>query len=197
MAPPRASSTQTVPLKYLKPHDGKKTYLKDVDSVILQAFEVNGYYEKSYYSVPDGFAVVTKLEKIYSDGKPFPTQYRWKAKLIPLRKFSLKTYMEALFIARPGFYRIIVFVVTPHPFSQTKRTIEADVAISWLSEGLNKLPVDIGNLEFTKEHTCTALIYEFERVEANPQAHVLKPGRLSAITHLEQSNLWHMLAPQN
>ena len=61
--PPWASATEVIPREMLEAeHDS--TRLRDVDRAITEALEQNGYYESSYYAVPAGFALVTKIEQI-------------------------------------------------------------------------------------------------------------------------------------
>lgn len=67
-----------------------------------------GYAEYSYYSVPNGFALATRMEQITPQGAPKPDPLRWSSALPPQPVFSLADYMRALFIAPQGDYRVIV-----------------------------------------------------------------------------------------
>lgn len=195
-APP-ASATIVLPRHFFskrEEEENRNVYLDDVDKILSNALNSAGYFEKSYYAVPDGFAIVTRLEQINFDGTPKRGLERWATKVLPLRYFDLEQYILALFTSNPGYYRVIVFIVT-HPFYQEGPEINHDEATAWLREGLNTLPRSIGKQSFSLGHTSTALIYEFEQSSRSEQGEVnIKiPGRLEARTHLVKAGLWTTL----
>jgi hypothetical protein len=160
---------------------------------LSDALDDAGYNERSYYSVPDGFAIVSRLEQIEEDGTSKPLPNRWAVEIGPLQEFSLSRYLQVLFTADPGFFRVIVFVVTPHPFSQKNVKVPRDEAIKWLAEGLNQLPSDIGDLELSSQYSCTALIYEFEQPRSRKAAILKRPSHLTGLIHLQKAKLWNLL----
>ncbi|MFL6236429.1 MAG: hypothetical protein ACJ76N_25085 [Thermoanaerobaculia bacterium] len=157
------------------------------------ALDDAGYNEKSYYSVPDGFALVSRLEQIDADGTSKPLPARWAADVGPLQNFSLNRYLQALFTANPGFFRVLVFVVTPHPFSQTKVKVQREEAMEWLSAGLNQLPEEIGGVELSSRYSCTALIYEFEQPRSRGSVVLKRPSHLTGQIHLQKAKLWNAM----
>ena len=196
-APP-ASATIVLPSFFFdineKAND-EAIYLKDIAQILNNSLVTAGYFEKSYFAVPDGFAIVTRLEQINSDGTPKQGSERWSTVVKPLRTLSLRRYLEALFTANPGYYRIIVFIVTPHPFSQTAPEINRDEAEAWLREGVNTLPNSIGQQIYSSDYTTTALIYEFEQPSGfeEDKVNIIIPGRLDAKSHLLKAGLWNSL----
>ena len=62
--------------------------------------------------------MASRIEQITPDGAPAAD--RWSLEVAPIGEHTLQGYFKALFYARPGRYRVIVFVVTNHPFSQTE-----------------------------------------------------------------------------
>jgi hypothetical protein len=169
------------------------TRLRDVDGRITDALEQNGYYESSYYAVPAGFALVTKMEQINSDGTPKQGLQRWIIAPPTLVKFSLTAYLAALFRATPGYYRVIVFIVTPYAFAQSIVEVTPEEANEWLSGGLNRLPASIGSLDFLREdYACTALIYEFERASEAEEPRIRRPGLIPGHTHLVKAGIWEV-----
>lgn len=190
--PPQASATADLSCQRLVSRTGKH-YLREINEKISLALESRGYSEKSYFSVPDGFAMVTRLEQTERDGTPKTPPARWSVEVEFLQEFSLSAYLNALFTANPGFYRLIVFIVTSHPFSQDKVEVQRDKAMDWLADGLNRLPTSIGDRELTGQYSCTALIYEFEQPEPRKPAALKRPGRLPGRTHLMRSQLWNSL----
>jgi hypothetical protein len=177
-----ASAFEVVPRELIV-GSKERPLLKDARAALSFAFSECGYGEKSYYAVPDGFAMASRIEQMNEDGTP--ADDRWSLEVKPLRSFSLKGYLEALFRARPGRYRVVVFIVTNHPFEQTSAKVSADDASSWVSKGLNALPPEIGDRGYTDEHICTALIYEF-KCAAGRKPQFVEPSEMTGRTHLER-----------
>ena len=128
-----------VPLRLLADRDANAT-LADVDTALSEALDATGYYEKAYFTVPDGFALVTRLEQIEPDGRPKPLPDRWSVRLEPLKRFTLAAYLQALFSAREGQYRVIVFIVTDVPIAAKSAPASREEAEDWLSEGATCCP---------------------------------------------------------
>lgn len=166
-----------------------KTFtLRDLDGVLSSALTSAGY-ERSYFGAPDGgFALVTRMERTTASGAPDPQQ-RFDPGFRPLPAFSLDGYLRALFTAPPGYYRIVVFVVSPRPFATTGAPVSADEATAWLEKGLNVLPPVIGRRPYSSAYATTALIYEFEKRDAQSNPTERHPGRLSADAHLTGSGI--------
>ena len=188
--PPPSSASSEIPTEFLREPAVETLYLHDVEKKILDALNSAGYYEKKYFSVPGGFAMATRLEQINYDGTSKEGRQRWQTKVSSLQKFNFKQYINALFKANKGLFRIIVFIITPHPFSQTGLKVRQEEAIGWLSAGLNVLPSSIGNIEYSKNCNCHALIYEFEKLSHDKSAKPVVPGYLEGRTHLEKAKLW-------
>ena len=165
--------------------------LGTVAQSIESAFQEAGYGEKSYYSVPGGFAMASQIEQINQDGSPKDSIDRW-LETPPIRKVSLAWYLNALFLARPGYYRVIVFVVTSKAFPQRDAKVTSEESKQWVSSGLNKLPEEIGNQEYSSAHSCTALIYEFK--QAGKHAQLMEPSQITGKTHLDKAGLMSAFA---
>jgi len=185
--PPKASASDVIPRELLVGNVRHPT-LDTVAQAIESAFRQAGYVEKSYYGVPGGFAMASRIEQINEDGSPKESVDRWSLELAPLRKFSRGAYLTALFRARAGYYRVIVFIVTSQPFSQSNDKVTSEDSRRWISSGLNKLPEEIGNQEYSPAYRCTALIYEFKRTETKP-AEFIEPSHITGQIHLERSGL--------
>jgi hypothetical protein len=188
--PPMASAFDTIPRELLVA--GKdQPKLKDVDAALSSAFAKCGYGEKSFYAVPDGFAMASRLEQINADGS-FGAN-RWSLATAPIRSFSIESYLGALFRVRAGHFRVVVFVVTNHPFEQTDAKVTSDQAKSWVKKGLNQLPKKIGDRDYSDDYTCTAEIYEFETLGGG-EAKFVEPSEITGRTHLEKSGILGALA---
>jgi hypothetical protein len=160
---------------------------------LRQALTFGGYWEGTYFSVPGGFALVARLERINLDGTPAQGEARFDTSYRPLQEFSVRSYLRALFLAPPGYYRVIAFVVSPVPFAATGAPITADTAGLWVEIGANALPQRLQDEMYSPNFNCTALIYEFEKRDAGSNPQERRPGRLPAEIHLSRSRLWEGL----
>jgi hypothetical protein len=193
--PPEASAFTVISPGLLIKSAEKGIRLSHIERRLKAALDSCGYSQVSYFAVPDGFAMVTRLEQINPDGTPKDGSARWTAETTATEGFSLRNYFRALFSANTGFFRIIVFIATLHPFSQDTVKVTKAEAVEWLHEGYNTLPPGIGEMEYTKEYACTALIYEFEHLDTQKEAELRLPG-LEAKTHLEKSGILFALRSQ-
>ena len=167
---------------------GARPSLAAVGGRLTGALQAAGYSEYSFFRVPGGFALVARLERFRLDGSPEPQGLRF---LDPNAQtpFSLGAYVQHLFFAPEGFYRLIVFVVTDASFVASAPSPNSDVATRWLRTGADTLPPSYDDLKFTNGHQVSALIYEFRKHGQDPIA-TLEPGRLDARTHLLKSGLF-------
>lgn len=147
-----------------------------------------GYAEISYYIIPGGIAVVTRLEHIYPDGRPFESSERWLVDDESMQTLSLSAYVKELFAVDEGFYRVVVFVVSDKAFGASNRPVTREEATEWLSNGYNTLPSELVERPLSASHKCTALIYEF-RKNHGTSPHLLIPSPLGATQHLAASGL--------
>lgn len=198
--PPAPSALVVLPALHTARNALPKTF-GDIDLVISSALLKTGYSEKGYYSVPGGFAIATRMEQIYADGRTMPSPARFSLSPPVPPVFSLD-YFKGLFIARDGYFRVVVFIVSLRSFtlSPTRPTI-AEARI-WPYGGANALPVHISKLTLLTGYDVTALIYEFQNSTAgdsrrfsllSPQNQASSVALLSGIDHLRQSGLWAAL----
>jgi len=189
--PPRYSAFSAISRDWVAP--GAHPTLGLAARRLEQAFDTSGYGERSYYQVPGGFALVSRIEQMHPDATPFPSPERWAVETPRLRNGFID-YIRALFNAPPGFYRLIVFAVTDHDFSAAERPPTSAEARGWITAGALRLPSSIAQLPYTAQHYTTALIYEFERSADESEARVRTPGGSPGRTHLERTGLWQSLS---
>ncbi len=184
--PPIPSAQFEIPGAFIRQRTNPQS-LAQVSDRLTSALR-RSQYEYTYYRAPGGFALVSRMERISTDGRPLPEEYRF---LPPgaQEPFDFARYVEQLFVAPPGYYRLIVFVVTNRSFAATGKTIVASDATTLLRRGLVNLPSDIGQSEFTPLHNVTVLIFEFQKNGADRSVATLSPGRLSGQTHLQRAGL--------
>ena len=140
--PPAASAEHQIRNAWVS--KGERTKLSDVAAKLEAALHDANYETWRYSSVPHGFALVTQVEQIKPDGTPRSGTERFRTDLPSLSGMTFVEYLKALAKAPPGYYRVIVFIVTDTPFARTdKRPTEAEAQL-WLDAGLNQLPKSIG-----------------------------------------------------
>jgi hypothetical protein len=186
--PPMPSAREVLPPELFGA--GRLLTLGEADALLTRALRSNGYTETSYYEVPGGFAVVTRMEQINDGGGFAPA--RWRLEPGPLARFSLRGYLEALFTAPRGHYRVIVFVVTDTPVTTQSVAVTSADAVRWIGRGHGWLPQQIATLPFVAATRCTALVYEFDRTGSR-DPHLVIPGRLMGRDHLLGAGLWAAL----
>lgn len=172
--PPRASAMQTLPTLFL--HD--PVSLADVARTLRMTLSLAGRHELRFYAVPDGFAMVTRLESIDAQGNTLAGVDR------PTRAFL--TYIRDLFWVPPGRYRMVVFVVTDRAFEASGDAIDRSEAEAFMAGGFNDLPDVVGARPYADGYRTTALVYEFHKDPQDERAHVLIPGRFDAYHHLQK-----------
>ena len=116
--PPRSSSSIVIPSQFFKDNHASHLLLSDIERILRDSLNTCGYFEKSYYLVPDGFAIVTRIERINDDGTPKQDVDRWSLESIYSDTLSIEDFLKSLFTANQGLYRVIAFIVTADPFQQ-------------------------------------------------------------------------------
>ncbi len=189
--PPKASAQQAIPDKWLR--TGPAPTLASVADKFEKSLKLAGYAQRSYYSVPRGFALATQFEQIRADGTPLPGDDRWKVGPPRVGNLSLLAFIQALAHAPAGTYRAIVFVVTDAPWVQSTTAPSDAQIMAWAASGAAALPASIGNLPYGEGYRAHALIYEFRKGPSGPAESVL-PSAVSGETHLERGGIWTPLS---
>lgn len=163
--------------------------LGTVHDRLSAALRAGGFEDNGTFSVPGGFALVTRLERILPDGSADPVG-RWSAgKDMP---GNLLGYLGHLFLERPGEFRLIAFLVTTARYVETGRTtIEEGEARTLSLRGGRVLPHEIAVMPLAGR-TCHVLVYHFTRRRGG--ASLIQPSELSTRQHLRQAGLWRQLS---
>jgi hypothetical protein len=192
--PPDPSATSTLSLGTLGRRAGEGITLGDVNQRIIEALDAGGYDDRGYYSIPGGFALVTRMEQIQPDGSPKPPPARWVTEIGPMGgSFNLGDYLKALFGAPKGYYRLFVFFVTSQPVSPSGTGVPKGSAVTWQSSGASSLPSSIAKQEYTPDFTSTVYIYQFEQTGIGEDAEQNVPSTNTGKQHLQNAKLWDIL----
>ncbi|HQT31594.1 MAG TPA: hypothetical protein PLE48_11625 [Thiobacillus sp.] len=186
--PPRPSTRRTL-VRHLLTGSAATPTLEFVSGRLQAALEANGYVEYSYYSVPGGFALATRLERIHPDGRSMAEPKRWQVAHEPLTRFDLSEYLRALFDAERGHFRVIVFIVTPAPLVTGAEPPSAATALVWPREGVPVLPDAMGPIAYGDRYQTHALIYEFETLGAGQPAEFKASSSLTGDAHLRRAKI--------
>lgn len=188
--PPSASARLVIPQQMFR----ERQIIGQLASELSHALDGTGYLERSYYAVPGGIAIVTRLEHIYENGRSFSGEQRWVTD--DEQVLSLSAYVERLFAADAGYYRVIVFVITDQPFGSSDRVVSSTDATAWLGHGFNEIPLSVLQQSVSSDVACTALIYEF-LAHGGREPRILVPSPLGARQHLVASGLLAALSSQH
>jgi hypothetical protein len=145
------------------------------------------YFETGLFrGPPGGFALVARLERIDVTGRPFPGLARWTTEGQP--KLDLTDLFGDLFLERPGYFRIVVFVVTDQP------TFQADTGarLPGVTEGSQVMPPKLRDMRLDGKHLM-ALVYSFERRQGEAMR-AWVDGSPSALQHLRAAGIWERLS---
>jgi hypothetical protein len=170
--------------------DGLAT-LGKVDEKIRLVLDTRGYYNRSYFSVKNGFAVVCQMEQYNrQDATIRNDRTRWLDYPVRDNFEGVLDYISTIVMPNKGYFRVFVLVVTDDVFKSTDKKVSKTEAVAWLSQGANRLPKEIAKMSFTGDHTVSALVYEFEVPESNRKPTQVCPTPLhDARTHLKKAGL--------
>lgn len=172
----------------------------DVDILLRQKLTGAGYYENQYFELPDGFAIITKLENIDVNKRPLKENHRWAlganeigSSMVKNEISSFEEYKNALIMPNSGYCRFFVFYFSATPFSSVQNNFIPITTENFNDKfsfaGMNRLPVELGLRRVKNEHRIFVLVYEFIKKE-NQTPKFIKSSNYSANAHLNKSNLF-------
>ncbi len=168
---------------------GRFKTLGAVDDWLQKALDNRRYWSRSYHYLPNGFALVTRLEQFTADGASKPEQHRWVDYPVSEGSGGIMDYLSSMFVPNKGYFRVFVFAVTDQPAGSNGKTIERAEAQKWLENATSLLPYDIAKLPVSERHFVEVLVYEFEANGSNRKANRRCPCAKPCREHLEKSGL--------
>jgi hypothetical protein len=194
LAPPGPTASCRLPDSFLTFSNGLATCYGDVDSFIRYALLRSGYREYAYYAIPGGFALVTRLERIDAQGQSMPPKLRWLPNQTPVNPFAaFSDYLSALAKATPGYYRVIVFIVSPEEIIPEQALRTSTGMEKPFEDGVKSLPTDLQNRLFTSADHCTALIYKFKKSNEKTVS-LISGAPENGKRQLQKAGIWRYLA---
>jgi hypothetical protein len=164
--------------------------LEDIDVALRSALKDTGYPGGRYWGVRDGFALVTPIEQTDAEGTPLTSVARWSTQIAEMKNFTPAEYLRALLTAPAGYFRVIVFVITPHSFTSSAERANFSVVELWSrAPGHTSLPSGVRDLAFTADYQVTALVYEFLKTKSGDKPTTSIPGRHTANVHLDRTGI--------
>ena len=157
------------------------------------AFDRAGYGERSYYSIPGGFALVSRIEQIRPDASSVDPPARWAVETATVRAGFID-HIRALFNAPPGFYRVIVFTVTDQDFAAAGRAPTSAEARAWITSGSLRLPPDVASQPVLGAALHQRADLRVRAPRRSAEAEVRTPSNSPGRVHLEKTGIWQALA---
>lgn len=178
--------------------------LGQVNAILRKALKDTQYHEHRYYGMPNGFALVARMEKIDEYGVPFKGKERWQIGIQPTNPLD---YIKAIFAAPKGYYRVIAFIVTDELFNSNTPATEQKVNAWFKSKRkITELPSDVAAFSYPQDkkgnspYQVIAFIYEFQTSDIGEKPKLLGEGQgtpQSALEHLDAAGLWKNLNPKS
>lgn len=185
--PPQESARLLLDREDLDPN-GELATLGEVADHLRKALRTAGYEDIGFYSVPKGFALVTRVEQMSKDGSPLPEPERFNPHIEP-KWDSLWSYVKAVLFATRGYFRMYMIVVTSAPIFTDDERLPFDASLHLASGGAIDLSDVMRAKPYTPAHRCAVLIYEFHQPTEDHEPNVNVPSTLSASIHLERSGI--------
>lgn len=186
--PPKPSSLWAISEELLPRPNGQVT-LGDVGARFRQTLERQGYTESAWFPTPngDGFILFTRMEQFHSDGTPFQGLRRFLPEVTRDYR-SLSDFLQALFMAPPGRFRVIALVVVPGDLPRSEKPLDRAQADALL-QGPQRLDKKVAQQPFTSDHNAYALVYEFTKRRSEKEGKFVSQSALSAYEHLRAAGL--------
>ena len=165
LPPPRPTDYTNLALGLFRSGTERLTY-GDIDDRLGDALQRAGYPPRSYYATCGGFAMVTRVERVRSDGRPFAEPRRFVSMAgtySTVEDFTIAGIIRALTSVAEGRFRVLVFLVTDQPVGWAGWQMTPDVGQALPDGGTANLPGPIAAAPAPDDLHVKALVYEFRK----------------------------------
>lgn len=131
-----------------------------IDAAISKRLASFGYAERSYFAIPNGFAVLTPLEQIDGQGKPVLTD-RWVGRFTGPVQVDFASYVRQLLSGRHGRYRTFLFLVSDTDFAPEPDVMGSDAVKRWERGGAMTLNPEFAAQRTPQDVYVRLFVYEF------------------------------------
>jgi hypothetical protein len=142
---------------------------------------VDSRFESGVFGVPNGFIMLTRVERSDAEGRPLPGPSRWLKDTEVIPPGSIREYAAAMFRLKPGYSRIFGFLFVVQ--GGLPPSAGGIVSLPPPRTGLLELPPSLGTMPADLFERF-ALVFSYER---KPGALPELDTRLSAAIHLQRS----------
>lgn len=146
-----------------------------------------GYETGLFSDGKDGIIILTRRERIRSNGEPFDEARRFTEHGNP--KASLADLFSSIIREKPGEFRVIAFVIA-RDINFDPDADPINLPLDLIGE-VRSLPPELAEAR-VGDRKVTALVYVFERPKGK-KAHARKAGPPSAYQHLLAAGVWAAL----
>jgi hypothetical protein len=163
---------------------GDNTPVTAVAKAVQRSFRKVGHVETGFQSIGcDGFAMISQLERIHTDGRPFEGRLRF---LPPDTEepWSLTGYLRSLLFAPEGKYRQIVILGTDKQFTVFSDAPSTEELEAMMDNSDPVIPNQLSTFLWRSDHELVALIYEYERPAGDGLPLKVPPRGIGATNHL-------------
>lgn len=183
--PPAGYKDILVPFNLFKPES--VTTLGGIYNSITAALNSSDHnFEYGLFGgVPNGFALLARMEHVEEDGTPLPGKARWTT--MGSSNAGLLSLFDDIWFEKPGYFRVIAFIVT----DDLNRTPNPNSVLLDVSGGSRLMPRDFGKTAITSQQII-ALVYTLQRKDKGKFT-VWSNGISSAQVHLEKAGVWTRL----
>jgi hypothetical protein len=171
----------------------RKMKVGDIAVRVQAALTTAGYSETSFYNVPDGFVIVTRLEQTERDGTAKSGTERWNVEAPGQDDSFFLKVLKGMTGATSGNYRLFIFVVSTDDRPPTAAEPSFGDAKLWFLRGSTGLAAETASRPVTAAHRMSVLVYEFEAI-TKQKVLARAPGLLTCEDHLVKAGLWQGLA---
>ncbi|MEM6321889.1 MAG: hypothetical protein AAF960_29790 [Bacteroidota bacterium] len=131
-----------------------------------------------YFYLPNGFVLVTGLERIDESVQTSSQIERFRIALTNESvDFRLLDYLKSLVGVEEGIYRLSAFVVTDDLTPNIPRIPTSREKSLWKGNSFGTLPKRVGKIPLNRQHYCRLYVYEFEQKEGQIQAKLIRSNQ--------------------
>lgn len=157
----------------------------DAGAYLLRGVRQAGFDHFGFFGVRDGFALMTRIERIRNDGTPHPS--RWSTGPRGLLEAddltSLSKLLRALRYANNGRFRVILLYVSPHSPAY------ASVSLPPVDAGGASLTGDFRQMPFSPDVAVRVLVYEFVKTSTGVRLVPSSQSQFSGTDHLRNAGV--------